>query len=88
MLAIFITVFFLVAGAFSNTLTDAGPYVLSRSPYCGVFNETYEDIVYTVDTTSPETFEMYDESLAKRAHNVELSLQYAQSCYLMQGTSS
>src|SRR4051794_39588600 len=33
-------VFFMVAGAFSATLASAGQSVLSRSPYCGVFNRT------------------------------------------------
>jgi hypothetical protein len=88
-LAIFSAAFFLVAGAFSNTLINARPQVLSRSPFCGFWNETYLNIAeYGPNTSSVEDFMLYDEALARSEHDIELSLQYAQSCYLEQSTGS
>lgn len=89
--AIFSATFFLIAGAFSNTVADAGTNVLSRSPFCGVFNETYLALTqYGIDgaLANPETLALFQEAEAKLEHDIELSVQYAQSCYLMQGTGS
>lgn len=88
-LAIFSAAFFIVAGAFSNTLINAGPQVLSRSPFCGFWNQTYLNTVgFSPNTSSVEDFMLYDEALARSDHDVELSVQYAQGCYLEQSTGS
>ena len=89
-LAIFSAAFFLVAGAFSNTLINAGPQVLSRSPFCGFWNQTYLNITNHSgpNTASVEDLMLWDEAMARLDHDVELSLQYAQSCYFEQSTGS
>ena len=89
-LAILSAAFFLVAGAFSNTLINAGPQVLSRSPFCGFWNQTYLNITNHAgpNTASVEDLMLWDEAMARVDHDVELSLQYAQSCYLEQSTGS
>jgi hypothetical protein len=87
--AIFSAAFFIVAGAFSNTLINAGPQVLSRSPFCGFWNQTYlETVNFGPNISSMEDFMLYDEALARSDHDVELSVQYAQGCYLQQSTGS
>jgi hypothetical protein len=90
-LAILSAAFFFVAGAFSNTMTNAGPQVLSRSPFCGFWNQTYFDIAQNgLDAAmgSVQNLMLANEANAKRDQDTELSLQYAQGCYLGQSTES
>jgi hypothetical protein len=90
-IAVFSAAFFLIAGAFSNTVADVGPNVLSSSPLCGVFNQTYLSLTqHGIDgaLASPETLSLFQEAEARQEHDIELSVQYAQSCYLMQTTGS
>lgn len=89
LLAILTAVFFIIAGAFSNTVTDAGPYVLSRSPFCGFFNQTYLDLA--AEGIAPVTAKveaMMAEYTSWSIQDVERSLQYSQDCYLTEGTGS
>ena len=89
--AVFSAAFFLAAGVFSNTLANAGPYVLSRSPWCGFWNQTYLSVTQSgVDGAlgSIEVLTLFQESVAKREHDVKLSVEYAQGCYLGQSTGS
>ena len=90
-IAVLSAAFFFVAAAFSNTLTNAGPQVLSRSPFCGFWNQTYLDIAQDgIDAAmgSVQNMALANEANAKRNQNTELSLQYAQGCYLGQSTES
>ena len=82
-LALVHAVFFMIAGAFSNNVANAGQEVLSRSHLCGVWNETYLDIAAEgLYYDSPETLNLSVEYFAKVENNVQLSLEYAQQCYL------
>jgi hypothetical protein len=88
-LAIFCAAFFILAGAFSSTVMDAGPYVISKSPFCGFFNQSYLDIaqgIVPVSTVERET--MVDEYVSWDVRDVEHSLQYSEDCYLTDGTGS
>ena len=82
-LALVHAVFFMIAGAFSNNVANAGQTVLSRSKYCGIFNETYlNTAAMGLNLASDETMELSVEYGAKAEHDVQLSLEYAQQCYL------
>lgn len=48
-------VLLILASLFSSRLLNAGNEVLSRSPYCGVYNSTYTNALYRNDS-SDETF--------------------------------
>lgn len=81
-------ILFMVAGTFSNLAISAddsteGWFVLSRSPTCGVWNETYLGIVDAGNNVeSEETLALSVEYIAKKSNNVQLSLEYAKKCYL------
>lgn len=82
-LAILHYLLFLSAGAFSNRLVGAGPAVLLRSPYCGVWNETYYDYINDagMDVSSMQGVSTYLQYSDKTQTNVLLSLDYARECY-------
>ena len=89
MLAIFSTVFFILAGVFSNTLIDAGSEVLSRSPFCGFYNQTYFNDVVTGSTPVTTQIEaQLAEYHARGFSDLQRSQQYAQECYQLEGTGS
>lgn len=76
-------VFFMVAGTFSATLASAGQSVLSRSPYCGVFNQTYLEMAGSgINVTTNDLFQLSLEFAAKKERDVQLSLEYARDCYV------
>jgi hypothetical protein len=82
-LALFNAAFFMVAGTFSSKLIDAGPSVLTRSPHCGVFNQSYLDIAgFGPNAESDDAFELSVGYISKVEHDVQLSLEYAQACYM------
>ena len=82
-LAIFNAAFFMVAGTFSNTLVNAGSTVLTISPHCGDWNQTYLALTGgSPNPTSDQDFRLSIEYIAKRERDVQLSLEYAQSCYM------
>ena len=88
-LAILCAIFFVVAGAFSNTLMDAGPYVLSRSPLCGFFRQSYLDIVALgaePQTVAQET--MLVDYISWFVRDVERGQQYSQDCYAVDDSGS
>lgn len=68
--------------AISTGSTNGGSPVLWRSPTCGIWNETYLDIVEGVDFADEEEFGLIIKYAAKRANDVQLSLEYAQECYI------
>jgi hypothetical protein len=82
-------ILFMAAGTFSNNAISAGgpqdgSMVLSRSKHCGVWNETYINIAGSgfADPSNEDTFRLTIEYIAKQTHNVQLSIEYAQKCYL------
>ena len=82
-LAILHAALFLTAGAFSSTLTAAGSKVLSRSPFCGVWNETYYTLMDGgANGASKEIFALSAQFNAKYGDDIQLSIEYAQKCYL------
>jgi hypothetical protein len=82
-LAVLNAALFMVAGTFSNTLVDAGPQVLSRSPHCGLWNQSYLDIAGNGENpTSENNFALSVEFIAKQIHDVQASLEYAHNCYM------
>ncbi|KAJ9612345.1 hypothetical protein H2200_003942 [Cladophialophora chaetospira] len=90
--AVFYTVLFWIAGIFSNkaisTSSTNGPWeVLSRSNDCGVWNQTYFDIVSLLDFSTEQNFEMLVQYKAKQAQDVQLSLEYAQECYFARSSA-
>ena len=85
MLALIHAAFFMVAGAFSNNVANAGQAVLSRSKFCGVWNETYIDVAWIGNNVaSPDALHKSVEYSRDLDHKVQLSLEYAQECYLSQ----
>ena len=92
-LAILHYILFVVAGTLSNTLVDASSGglfsnklqntsspVISRSPYCGVWNSTYYGVATNLNGHSLEDISLAVQYIAKIDQNVQLSLQYAQEC--------
>jgi len=80
-------VLFMAASVFSNKAigaasTNGGSAVLLRSNRCGVWNETYLDIVENQQYSNEMEFGMYSQYLAKQVQDVQFSLQYAQQCYM------
>jgi hypothetical protein len=89
LLAMSHAVFFMVAGAFSAALANAGQSVLSRSPYCGDFNASYLATVNNgVNASTTGTFQLSLEFIAKEEHDVQLSLEYARECHMASSLSS
>ena len=84
-LALVHAIFFMVAGAFSNNVANAGQQVLSRSNFCGVFNETYLEVAAGgINAASAETLQLSVEYSRKIDHDIQLSHEYAQQCYASQ----
>ena len=82
-LAVFHATLFIVAGAFSGTIAGAGSKVSSRSPYCGVFNTTYLNLMDGgPNAASKEILTQLAQWYAKFSDEIQLSLEYAQKCYL------
>ncbi|KAK4941091.1 hypothetical protein LTR10_018891 [Elasticomyces elasticus] len=92
-LALLYAVLFMVAGIFSNRAISAGTInggsaVLSRSKQCGVWNETYFELVNNAFSyTDEDEFGLFTQYSAKLAHDIQLSLEYAQECYLSQAST-
>ncbi|KIV87726.1 hypothetical protein PV11_03252 [Exophiala sideris] len=92
LLALIYAALFMTAGIFSNRAisaasTNGGSAVLVRSKQCGVWNQTYYDIVSYEGFENEEYFGLYTQYQAKVAHDVQLSLEYAQECYLSQAST-
>ncbi len=89
LVAIFHSAFFWVAGGLSSSATNAGQTVLSRSPFCGVWNGTYfETASNGPNITTDETFHLSVEFASNAEHDVQLSLEYAEQCYMSSQASS
>ncbi|KIX94278.1 uncharacterized protein Z520_09988 [Fonsecaea multimorphosa CBS 102226] len=89
MFAIIFAILSWAAGIFSNraisTGSTNGPWqVLSRSNRCGVWNQTYFNIVNGVDLSTEDNFDEIIQYTAKRGQDVQLSFEYAQQCYFAQ----
>jgi hypothetical protein len=88
LLATVYATFFMTAATFSNRMVNAGQTVLLDSPYCGPWNQTYLDMAgFGLNAESAETLLLSEQYLLKLFHDVQLSLEYAQQCYLS-GTTS
>jgi hypothetical protein len=84
--AVSYTLLFMTAGVFSNKAINTGSVngdalVLARSKNCGIWNGTYQDIVEDGDYSNLNEFGIYIQHAAKLAQDVQISLEYAQSCY-------
>lgn len=80
-------VLFMSAGIFSNKAisagtTDGASTVVSRTKGCGVWNQTYFDTVNGGSFSNEDELQMLVQYYASLAHTVQLSLEYAQRCYL------
>ena len=83
--AILYAAFFMIAGVLSNQVANAGPAVLSKSHHCGVWNQSYYDIAaFGPNPESEDSLTLSVQYLTKTNHNVQLSLEYAQECYMSQ----
>ena len=75
--------FFVVAGTFSSSLAGAGQTVLSRSPYCGTFNNTYSDTAANgLNTSSPADYALSVEWRNKFDQDTAAGQAYADQCYV------
>ncbi|KAK5242010.1 hypothetical protein LTR20_007155 [Exophiala xenobiotica] len=80
LLALIYAIIFMTAGIFSNravsaTSTNGGAAVLARSEKCGIWNDTYFNIVNNVVLSTEEEFELQTQWSAKVAHDVQVSLE-------------
>ncbi|EXJ63174.1 hypothetical protein A1O7_03620 [Cladophialophora yegresii CBS 114405] len=86
--AITYTVLFWIAGVFSNkaisATKDGRSAVLARSKRCGVWNETYRAIAQDSLFSNEFEYGLFVQNAAKQRHDIQLSLGYAQECYLSQ----
>ena len=80
-------VFFGLAGVFSSILVSAGDGALSRSPYCGVFKQSYLDAINSQPTTGFVNHLNLDFQ-AKSEDDTQLSQEYVQACYSSTDQSS
>ncbi|KAK5551959.1 hypothetical protein LTR46_010076 [Exophiala xenobiotica] len=93
LLALIYSISFMTAGIFSNRAVSAasangGSAVLSKSKRCGVWNQTYANtVVFGADFVNEDEFALYTQYAAKVAHDIQLSLEYAQECYLSQAST-
>ncbi|KIW21012.1 hypothetical protein PV08_01591 [Exophiala spinifera] len=90
-LALIYAVIFMLSGIFSNRAissgsTNGGSAVLVTSKYCGVWNDTYFAIA-TGGFSNQEELQLNTQWVAKVAHDIQLSLQYAQECYFSQSSN-
>lgn len=89
LLAVVHFVFMMIIGALSASIAGTGQAVLLRSPYCGIWNETYFEIAGNgINPTTDGTFALSLEFISKKVHDVQLSLGYAQECYMSQASYS
>lgn len=89
--ALIYAIFFMLSGIFSNRAIssgsiDSGSAVLARSENCGVWNDTYFAIA-TGGFSNEEELQLNTQWVAKVAHDIQLSLQYAQECYFSQSSN-
>ena len=80
---------FMAAGVLSNNAISAASErgispVLLRSKSCGTWNETYHDIMSATATVAH--FDISVDHTSKTAQDAQLSMEYAQECYLSPST--
>jgi hypothetical protein len=84
--AIIYTVLFWIAGVFSNkaisATKDGRSAVLARSKKCGIWNETYRAIAQDSLFSNEFEYGLFVQNAAKERYDIQLSLGYAQDCYL------
>jgi hypothetical protein len=80
-------VFFGLAGVFSSMLVAAGDGVLSRSPDCGVFKQSYLNALNSQPATGLVNRLNLDFQ-AKSQDDTQLSQEYVQACYNSTDSSS
>ncbi|KAK5213989.1 hypothetical protein LTR41_000181 [Exophiala xenobiotica] len=74
--------------AISADSTNGGSPVLLRNRDCGIWNDTYNNLVTTGAFSTEEEFRLYIEYAAKTANDIQLSLEYAQECYLASSSTN
>ncbi len=75
--------------AISAGSTNGGSPVLWRNRNCGVWNDTYNNIVNNqAYSDSEEAFRLYIQYAAKIANDIQLSVEYAQECYLASSSAN
>ena len=80
-------VFFGLAGVFSSIVVSAGDGALARSPYCGVFKQSYLDALNSQPATGFVNHLNLDFQ-AKSEDDTQLSQEYVQTCYNSTESSS
>jgi hypothetical protein len=85
--AIAYAVMFWIAGVFSNkaisvSSAEGMSAVIVRNKHCGTLNETYALIANDVGFTDEDEYDQFVELKGKKEHDTQLSLEYAQACYL------
>ena len=76
------------AGTFSNVIANAGSTVLSRSPHCGIWNQTYINIAAGgIIWDDEETVALCMQYINKQVQDIQVALNYAQTCYSAEGHS-
>lgn len=82
------TLIFMTAATFSDKLVAVDSTVLSRSPYCGVWNQTYLDIATNGNNpANANTLSMSTEFIDKTLSDIQLSETYAEQCYMNDSNS-
>ena len=84
---------FMAAGILSSKVVSAasahgGSPVLLRSNHCGVWNETYLNIVVNSTFTNEDEFGLGIQWYTKMVDDVQQSLEYAQGCYISSPSST
>lgn len=87
--ALIFAVTFWIAGVFSNkaisaSLPNGSSAVLAQSKQCGILNQTYSDIAKNGLFSTKHEFDLFVQNAAKQKYDMQLSLGYAQECYLTQ----
>jgi hypothetical protein len=85
--ALIYAILFWVAGVFSNKAISASTSngtwsVLAQSKACGVWNETYLDIIENAVFESEFNYNLFVQRAAKSEFDMQASLAYASECYL------
>lgn len=78
------TAFFTFAATFSGNLVGAGTTVLSRSPLCGMWNQTYLNMAAQGSNSvnfSKLALQLSTEYMDKLNEDIQLSETYANQCY-------
>ena len=83
LIAVANTLIFWGAATLSDKAADAGPTVISRSPYCGTWNQTYLAAASAGNNpTNEENLALSTEYFNKVLGDLQLTETYAAQCYM------